>query len=291
MLREIWQERAPALVALAALALGLATSIVVIPETEQGVVMRLGKPVRVINRFAPGTDFGETGAGLSWRIPFVEDVVRIDRRVLSVEMDRQQVLSSDRLRLEVDAFARFRIIDPVKMVRTGGTTDRVVEQLQPILTSVLRQELGSHTFQSLLTPERSEVMGEIRTALDHEARQYGAQVVDVRIKAADLPDGTPLDAAYGRMQAAREQEATAIRATGQRNAQIIQAEAEAEAAHIYAQSFGKDPAFYDFYRAMKSYEATFANPVNKAGTTIVLSPINDYLRQFRGGGAAPGKGK
>ena len=291
MLREIWQERAPALVALAALALGLATSIVVIPETEQGVVMRLGKPVRVINRFAPGTDFGETGAGLSWRIPFVEDVVRIDRRVLSVEMDRQQVLSSDRLRLEVDAFARFRIIDPVKMVRTGGTTDRVVEQLQPILTSVLRQELGSHTFQSLLTPERSEVMGEIRTALDHEARQYGAQVVDVRIKAADLPDGTPLDAAYGRMQAAREQEATAIRATGQRNAQIIQAEAEAEAAHIYAQSFGKDPAFYDFYRAMKSYEATFANPVNKAGTTIVLSPSNDYLRQFRGGGAAPGKGK
>ena len=291
MLREIWETRAPALVALAALALGLATSIVVIPETEQGVVMRLGKPVRVINRFAPGTDFGDTGAGLSWRIPFIEDVVRVDRRVLSVEMDRQQVLSSDRLRLEVDAFARFRIIDPVKMVRTGGTTDRVVEQLQPILTSVLRQELGSHTFQSLLTPERSEVMGEIRTALDHEARQYGAQVVDVRIKAADLPDGTPLDAAYGRMQAAREQEATAIRATGQRNAQIIQAEAEAEAAHIYAQSFGKDPAFYDFYRAMKSYEATFANPVNKAGTTIVLSPSNDYLRQFRGGGAAPGKGK
>ena len=291
MLRENWAERAPALVALAALALGLATSIVVIPETEQGVVMRLGKPVRVINRFAPGTDFGDTGAGLSWRIPFIEDVVRVDRRVLSVEMDRQQVLSSDRLRLEVDAFARFRIIDPVKMVRTGGTTDQVVVQLQPILTSVLRQELGSHTFQSLLTPERSEVMGEIRTALDHEARQYGAQVVDVRIKAADLPDGTPLDAAYGRMQAAREQEATAIRATGQRNAQIIQAEAEAEAAHIYAQSFGKDPAFYDFYRAMKSYEATFANPVNKAGTTIVLSPSNDYLRQFRGGGAAPGKGK
>ena len=291
MLREIWAERTPALVALALVAAGLAASVVVIPETEQGVVMRLGKPVRVINRFAPNTDFGDTGAGLSWRIPFIEDVVRVDRRVLSVEMDRQQVLSSDRLRLEVDAFARFRIVDPVKMVRTGGTTDRVVEQLQPILTSVLRQELGSHTFQSLLTPERSEVMGEIRTALDREARQYGAQIIDVRIKAADLPDGTPLDAAYGRMQAAREQEATAIRATGQRNAQIIQAEAEAEAAHIYAQSFGKDPAFYDFYRAMKSYEATFANPVNKAGTTIVLSPSNDYLRQFRGGGAAPGKGK
>ena len=291
MLREIWAERAPALVALAIVAVGLASSVVVIPETEQGVVMRLGKPVRVINRFTPNTDFGDTGAGLSFRIPLIEDVVRIDRRVLSVEMDRQQVLSSDRLRLEVDAFARFRIIDPVKMVRTGGTTDQVVEQLQPILTSVLRQELGSHTFQSLLTPERSEVMGEIRTALDREARQYGAQVIDVRIKAADLPDGTPLDAAYARMQAAREQEATAIRATGQRNAQIIEAEAEAEAAHIYAESFGKDPAFYDFYRAMKSYEVTFANPANKAGTTIVLSPSNEYLRHFRGGGAAAGKDK
>ena len=285
-LQGLWREHAPLIVALAVAAVGVATSVVVVPETEQGVVMRLGDPVRVINRFAPNTDYGQTGAGLSLRIPLIEDVVLVDRRMLSVEMDRQQVLSSDRLRLEVDAFARFRIIDPVKMVRTAGTSDRVVEQLQPILTSVLRQELGSHTFQSLLTPERSEVMGEIRSALDREARQYGVQIIDVRIKAADLPDGTPLDAAYGRMQAAREQEATAIRAQGQRNAQIIEATAEAQAANIYATSFGKDAAFYDFYRAMKSYEATFANPVNKAGTTIVLSPGNDYLRQFRGGGKA-----
>ena len=282
MLEQIWQDYKLVLCALGGVALAAAASVVVVPETQQAVVMRLGDPVRVINKFHPGVDFGDTGAGLSLRIPFVETLVRIDRRVLAVEMDRQQVTSSDQQRLEVDAFARFRIIDPVKMVRTGGTTEKVAEQLQPILTSALRQGLATHTFQSLLTPERGAVMAQIRKGLDKEARAYGAQVIDVRIKRADLPEGTPLDSAFGRMQAAREQEATSIRAQGQKTAQIIEAEAEAGAAKIYAESFGKDPSFYDFYRAMKSYEATFANGANKGGSTIVLTPDNDYLRQFRG---------
>ena len=282
MLEQIWQDYKLVLCALGGVALAAAASVVVVPETQQAVVMRLGDPVRVINKFHPGVDFGDTGAGLSLRIPFVETLVRIDRRVLAVEMDRQQVTSSDQQRLEVDAFARFRIIDPVKMVRTGGTTEKVAEQLQPILTSALRQGLATHTFQSLLTPERGAVMAQIRKGLDKEARAYGAQVIDVRIKRADLPEGTPLDSAFGRMQAAREQEATSIRAQGQKTAQIIEAEAEAGAAKIYAESFGKDPAFYDFYRAMKSFEATFANAANKGGSTIVLTPDNDYLRQFRG---------
>ena len=279
------RDRVSLLAGLAALLVVALSAVVVVPETEQAVVMRLGDPVRVINRFDPHADFGQTGAGLSLRIPFIEDVVRVDRRVLTVEMDRQQVLSSDQQRLEVDAYARFRIIDPVRMVRTAGTVDQVTEQLSPILTSALRQGLATHTFQSLLTAERSAVLGEIAKSLDHEARAYGAQIIDVRIMSADLPEGTPLDAAYTRMAAARAQEATAIRAEGQRNAQIVEADAEAQAANIYAQSFGKDPAFFDFYRAMKSYEATFANPANHSSTTIVLSPGNDYLRQFIGGGA------
>lgn len=283
-LEDLWRQHRAALIAVAAFVLLLLSSVVVVPETQQAVVIRLGEPVRVINRFAPRVPFGETGAGLAWRIPFFERVVRVDRRVLAVEMSPpQQVLSSDQQRLDVDAYARFRIIDPVRMVRTAGTADKFADQLQPILTSVLRQELGRHTFQSLLTPERGNVMAAIRTGLDNQARQYGAQVIDVRIKRADLPDGTPLDSAFVRMQAARQQEATAIRAQGQRNAQIIGAEAEAEAARIYAAAFGKDPQFYDFYRAMKSYEAAFAAPGNKGGSTIVLSPDNDYLRQFRGG--------
>ncbi|MBU6267486.1 MAG: protease modulator HflC [Sphingomonadales bacterium] len=282
-IERLWHDSRATVVAVAVAAVLLLASVVVVPETQQAVVIRLGEPVRVINRFQPRTEFGETGAGLALRIPFFEQVVRIDKRVLAVEMSPpQQVVSSDQQRLDVDAYARFRIIDPVRMVRSAGTTDKFAEQLQPILVSVLRQELGRHTFQSLLTPERGDVMKAIREGLDRQARQYGAQVIDVRIKRADLPEGTPLESAFARMQAARQQEAVAIRAQGQKNAQIIGAEADAEAARIYANSFGKDPAFYDFYRAMKSYEATFANPANKGGSTIVLSPENDYLRQFRG---------
>ena len=258
------------------------SSVVMVDETEQAVVVRLGEPVRVINKFRPKLPFGSTGAGLSARIPFFEDVVRVDKRLLTFQMERQLVQSTDQLRLEVDAFARFRIIDPVKMVRTAGSTERVIAQLQPILSSVLRQELGKQTFQSLLTAERGAVMARIRTGLDKQAREYGAQVIDVRIKSADLPAGA-LDAAFASMQAARQKEATTIRAQGQRDAQVIRGQAEARAAQIYAESFGKDPNFYDFYRAMKSYDATFANPNNKGGSTILLGPDNDYLRQFKGG--------
>ena len=257
------------------------SSVVIVPETQQAVILRLGEPVRVVNRFRPGVDFGRTGAGVVFRVPMLEEVVRIDKQVLSLEMDSQQVISSDQRRLEVDAYARYRIIDPVKMVRTAGSVDRVADQLQPILTSVLRQELGSNTFASLLTPERGEAMARIREGLDRQARDYGAQVIDVRIKKADLPPGA-LESAFSQMRAAREQEATTIRAQGQKNAYLITADAEARAARIYADSFGKDPGFYDFYRAMKSYDATFANPATRGGSTIILSPENEYLKQFKG---------
>lgn len=275
----LWDDHKASLIALAVAAIALASSVIVVPETEQAVVVRLGEPNRVINKFRPKVDFGETGAGLSLRIPIMERVVRIDKRVLAVDMERQQVLSSEQQRLEVDAYARFRVIDPVKMVRTAGTTERVAEQLQPILSSVLRQELGKRTFQSLLTADRGLAMVQIRKGLDREAREYGAQVIDVRIKRADLPEGA-LESAFSRMQAARVQEATTIRAQGQKQAQIIRAQAEADAAKTYAGSFGKDPAFYDFYRAMQSYDYTFAN--GAGATTILLSPDNDYLRQFKG---------
>ena len=277
MLREMWEENRLALIALAALVLAVLSSVIVVPEAEQAVIIRLGEPDRVINKFHPRA----SGAGIAPRIPFIESVVRVDRRILSVDMQSQEVLSTDRLRLQVDAYARFRIIDPIKMVKTAGTTDRLKEQLQPILTSVLRQELGKRTFQSLLTADRGAAMQQIRQNLDHESREYGAQIIDVRIKRADLPEGA-LESTFARMQAAREQEATTIRAEGQRNAQIIRAEAEAAASKTYADAFNKDPQFYDFYRAMKSYDATFADPENKSGSTIILSPDNDYLRQFKG---------
>jgi modulator of FtsH protease HflC len=277
---EILRANRAALIAVAVLVIALLSSLRIVPEQMQAVIVRTGEPVRVINRFRPNADFGQTGAGLIARIPFLEQIVWIDKRVLDVDMERQQVLSTDQLRLEVDAYARFRIIDPIRMVETAGTTERVAEQLQPILTSVLRQELGKRSFQSLLTAERGQAMVNIKNGLDRQAREYGAQVIDVRIKRADLPDGTPLESAFARMQSARNQEAITIRAQGEKNAQIIRAQAQADASRTYADSFGKDPEFYDFYRAMQSYDATFAAP--DGATSIILSPDNAYLKQFRG---------
>jgi membrane protease subunit HflC len=195
-------------------------------------------------------------------------------------MPGQQVLSSDQQRLQVDAFARFRVIDPVQLVETAGTTENVRLQLEPILVSVLRQELGRRTFASMLTAERGDAMQRIRANLDRQARQYGAQIVDVRIMRTDLPEGAPLDAAYTRMETERNREAATIRAEGDKDAQIIRAEAEADAARTYADAFGRDPQFYDFYRAMRSYETTFGS--GEGESQFILSPDNEYLRQFRG---------
>ena len=278
---RIWQRHRVVILALAALIVAALASIVIVPETQQAVVVRTGEPVRVINRFRPDVPYGQTGAGMTMRIPLLEQVQFVDRRVLDLDMERQQVLSNDQQRLQVSAYARFRIIDPVAMVRNAGTEENLRSQLSPILNSVLRQELGRRSFASLLTPERGTAMENIRDALDRQARQYGAQVIDVRIKRADLPEGTPLQAAYTRMETDREQEAAAIRAQGQRDAQIIRATAEANAARIYAEAYGKDPDFYDFFRAMQSYRRTFET--GEGASSIILSPDNDYLRQFRDG--------
>lgn len=277
---RIWEKYKAALIALGVVILIALSSIIIVPETQQVVVIRTGEPVRTYNRFQPDVAYGQTNTGLRARIPFIEQVQYIDKRVLDLDMERQQVLSNDQQRLQVDAYARFRIVDPVRMVRAAGTTENVVSRLEPILTSVLRQELGRRPFAALLTAERGTAMENIRNALDRQARQYGAQIIDVRIKRADLPDGRPLEAAFTRMETDREEEAATIRAQGRRDAQIIRADAEAEAANTYADAYGKDPEFYDFYRAMESYRRTFEQ--GDAQSSIILSPDNEYLRQFRG---------
>ena len=272
-------------VALLALVFLVANTLVVVPETRQGVVLQWGRPVGVINRYHAGESFGRSGAGVALVLPFVNQVVWIDKRVRDIDMQPQQVLSTDQLRLNVDAFARFRVIDPVRMITAGGSEARVDDQLQMILGSVVRAELGRRQFGELLSPERGEIMGNIRTALDLQARKYGAEIVDVRIKKTDPPEGAPLQSTYTRMQSAREQEALTIEAQGLKQAQIIRADADAQAAGIYATAYGKDPKFYDFYRAMQSYRHTFgADGSRPAGqSSIVLGTDNDYLREFRGG--------
>jgi membrane protease subunit HflC len=279
-MESVWQNHKMSLIALAVLVVAALSTMIVVPETQQAVIIRTGEPISVVNKFKPNQPYGQTGAGIWWRIPFFDRVEYIDKRVLSLDMQPQQVLSTDQLRLNVDAYARYRIIDPVKMVQTAGTVENVESQLAPILSSVVRQELGRRSFASLLTAERGTTMQNIRKLLDTQAREYGAQVIDVRIKRADLPDGTPLDSAFARMRTARQQEAATIRAQGQRNAQIIRATADASAAKIYADAYGKDPQFYDFYRAMQSYDTTFAG--DGGSSQIIMSPDNEYLRQFRG---------
>ena len=262
----------------------LLSSFPIIPETKQAVVVRFGKPVAVFNQYKPGRPIGAAGAGINFRIPFVDQLVWIDKRVQDVDMQRQQVISTDQRRLEVDAFARYRIVDPQLMYVRAGTEKQLTEQLRPILGSEVRNELGRIEFASLLTPERQGIMNDVRASLNRIARQYGVEVLDVRIKRTDLPDGAPLAAAFDRMRTAREQEARSIRAQGAKQAQIIRAEADAQAARTYAASFGKDPDFYDFYRAMQSYQQTFIGDGQDkvAPTNIILSPQNDYLKEFTG---------
>ncbi len=262
-------------VGLVALVILFSSVFVVVPETKQALLVRFGKPGKIYNAYKANEDFGHTGAGIMPRIPFVDQIIWIDKRVLDFDMERQSVLSTDQQRIEVDAYARYRIVDPLRMYITAGSERRVGEALRPILGSSLRNELGKRPFVALLSPERGQVMDNIQARLNRIASQYGAEIVDVRIKRADLPDGSPLDSALERMRTARTQEAFSIRAEGRKQQQIIQAEADAQAAAVYAQSFNKDPDFYNFYRAMQSYRVTF-------GTNVILSPDNEYLREFRG---------
>jgi membrane protease subunit HflC len=268
------------LILAAVLIVAAASSLFVVPETKQAVIIRTGSPHSIVNMYSPDDPYGQTGAGIWWRIPFVDRVQMVERRVLNLDMDNQQVLTSDQQRLRVNAYARFRIIQPVTMLERAGEEQRLISQLSPILTSVLRQELGRRTFASLLTAERGNAMTNIRDKLDAQAREYGAQIIDVRIKAADLPEGTPLQAAFTRMISDRQEQAETIRAQGRKNAQIVRAEADANAAKTYADAYGKDPEFYDFFRGMQSYRATFID--GEGASSMVLDAENEYFNQFSG---------
>jgi len=261
----------------------LFSSVKIVPETKQAVILWLNAPRATINAYQRKEQFGRTGAGVVLVVPFFDKVVWVDKRVLDIDLPNQPVLSTDQLRLEVDAYARFRITDPLKMVISAGSEAQVTTKLQPLFSSALRNELGKRDFAALLSPERGQVMDNIQANLQKFANQYGVEIVDVRIKHADLPTGSPLDSAYERMKTARLQEAATIRAQGLKEAQIIRATAQAQAAQIYAEAFNKDAQFYDFYRAMQSYRNTFlSTATDKGNTSIILSPQNSYLRQFVG---------
>ncbi len=276
-MNTLWENYKLAFIAVVIAVIGFFMSAFVVPEEQQAVVIQTGRPVGTVN-----TPDGATDAGIYFRVPLIQTVELVEKRLLDLEMTDEEVLSNDQQRLLVNAYARFRIVDPIRMVERAGNTDGVREALTPILNSVLRQELGRRTFQAMLTAERGTALANVRANLDRQARVYGAEVIDVQIKRTDLPSGEPLVAAFDRMRSDRRREAVTIRAEGERDATVIRAEADAEAARIYAASFGKDAQFYDFYRAMQSYEATFAKGEGTGESSIILSPDNEYLRQFRG---------
>ena len=273
----------------------LASTVAIVPETKQVVVVQFENPIGTVNRWKPGEALGQTGAGLMARIPLVDRLIWIDKRVLDLDLDNQPVLSTDQQRLEVDAFARFRIVDPLRLVQsmglTSGTEDRVRAQLTPLFASALRSELGKVDFNALLSPERGQLMDNIQIALQRYARNYGVQIIDVRIKRADLPP-TNEQAVFERMQTARKQEAAELRAIGEQKrreivatayeeAEKIRGDADARRAQLFAESFGRDPGFAAFYRSMSAYEKS----LGQGDTTLVLSPDSAFFKYFEKGPA------
>lgn len=284
MIKKIFKNPVSLSIAGVALIVLTSMSISIVPETSQALITSYGEYRRTVNPYRKDDVLGvSTQAGLTFRIPFVEQIQYIDKRVLSVEMAPQEVLSTDQLQVQVNAFARYRITDTLEMYRTVRNEAGLNARLGETLGSSVRNELGKRAFAALLSAERGKVMGNIKKQLNAEAAKYGATIIDVRIKRADLPEGTPLDSAYERMRSAREQERATIEAEGRKDAQFIRADGEAEAARIYAESYGKDAEFYDFYRSMQSYKKTFRQGEGQGETSVVLSPNNDYLRNFRDG--------
>jgi membrane protease subunit HflC len=277
-------SRSPVAIAAIAIALLLifAGTFSIVPETKQALILRLGTPMRVVNRYHDDELFGRTGAGLIARIPLVDQIVWIDKRVRDFDVDRQELRTADQVRLVVNSYARYRVVDPLKMWLTTGGERRLPDLLRPVMTTALRNEFDKRSLAAIFGNDRDGAMAAVQGAMNRFTHQYGIEVADIRIERADLPAGAPIDAAYERMRTARGQQALAIRVGGDRQAQLIRARADADTAKIYADSFGQDPNFYAFYRAMKSYRLSFgADGSNPPGsTTMVLGPDNAYLRAF-----------
>jgi membrane protease subunit HflC len=255
-------------------------------QTRQALVVRLGQPVRVV-----------TEPGLHFKIPLIDSVINVDKRILDLENPAQEVIASDQKRLVVDAFARYRINDVLKFYQSVGSVERVNSQLSILLNSALRRVLGEATLTHVVRDERSQLMARVRDQLESEAQSFGISVVDVRIRRADLPEQNS-QAVYQRMQTERQREAAEFRAQGSQRAQEIRAradrdvtvllanatstaegvrgEGDGERNRIFAEAFGRDPDFFAFYRSMQAYEAGLKN----SDTRMLLKPDSEFFRFF-----------
>ena len=272
-------------------AAGVYLSAFIVHQNEQALVLQFGELIRTINK--PGTN----EPGLKWKLPIVQQVEYLDRRILDLTTDPQEVIASDQKRLVVDAFARYRITDPLKFYQRVRTEVRVRETLGPIIVSSLRSVLGSVTFRDVVKEKREDLMKRIAAEVNIEGRQFGLEVIDVRIKRADLPEQNS-KSVFDRMRSERQKEAAEyraeggaaanrIKATADREATIIKAEAtqkadqtrgdgDAKRNSIFADAYNRDQEFFAFYRSMQAYEAGF-----KAGDTrMLLTPDSEFFRYF-----------
>jgi membrane protease subunit HflC len=262
------------------------SSIFTVSQTEQALVVRLGRPVDVVSE-----------PGLNFKAPFIDTVISIDKRILDLENPSQEVIASDQKRLVVDAFARYRIKDPLRFYQSIGSIQAANIQLTTLLNAALRRVLGEVSFITVVRDERENLMARIRDYLDKEADQYGIQVVDVRIRRADLPEQNSL-AVYKRMQTEREREAQEFRAQGGQKAQEIRSKADREAVvivaeanstaeqtrgvgdaernRLFAEAYGRDPEFFAFYRSMTAYETG----LRSNDTRFLLRPDSEFFRFF-----------
>lgn len=274
-----------AVIVAAALIVGY-SSLFTVYQTQQALVIRLGQPVRVVNE-----------PGLNVKAPFIDSVVYIDKRILDLEAPPQEVIASDQKRLVVDAFARYRIQDALRFYQTLGSISGANSQLSILLNSALRRVLGEVTFTHVVRDQRAELMSRIRELVDREAGSYGVQVVDVRIRRADLPEQNS-QAVYQRMQTERQREAAEFRAQGAQRGQEIRSRADREVTvlvaeatskaeqtrgegdatrnQIFAEAFNQDPDFFAFYRSMQAYESG----LKQNDTRMVLKPDSSFFRYF-----------
>ena len=281
---------APAALFAAAMVLLLAvSSVVIVGEGDQAVVTRFGRPIQVINRFAPAIpqaspparSQASNGAGPILKLPFVDQVVFLKRGLLGFSSAGQKVRSSDEQVLLIDTDVTYRIIDPVRLVGTLGNTERIGAQITALLPSLLEQQLAQRTALAIATPGTGGAGQQLLSALDAKLRSYGVQAVDLRIGRVVLPEGA-LQLAYERMQRRHDQQAWDVQDDSAREARQVVAEAEVKAATIMQASAGRDPEFYNYFRALRSYTANFGDPARKNAVPIVLPPDSGYLKHFGG---------
>tara|TARA_B100000123_G_scaffold48569_1_gene32562 strand:- start:131 stop:994 length:864 start_codon:yes stop_codon:yes gene_type:complete len=265
--------------------LGL-NSLFTMDERQQGLVLQFGEPKRVIQ-----------SSGLHFKLPLIQNVVRYDVRILEYDLPIEEVIAVDKKRMLIDSFTRFKITDPLEFYKTVGTESSVRNRLNSNVISSLRRVVGRVTLEELLSEERSNIMENIKVEVNNEASRFGIEVVDVRIRRADLPEANS-QAIYERMISERVREAKEFRAKGSEIAQKIRAEAdkertvilaeatkkseilrgegESQSVNIYANAFQQDPEFYSFYRSMQAY----GNVLGEDGTTMILSPDSEFLEFF-----------